>query len=150
MDAWRVSASAGQDFLCERQKGRAAPYQDAGALRFCHGDTGSAAPPGRVPRASLCLRPVSVPGDKAGRIGPIWDLHALRLDFGRPASIMRLRTATPMAASTYWPGNLRACRWSPRMRLYLAIALFHFDPLVAVDLLPPSQVPLSAMVWIRS
>jgi hypothetical protein len=45
-------------------------------------------------------------------------------------------------------GQLQACRWSQRMRLYLAIPLFHFDPLAAVGLLPPSQVPLSAMVWI--
>src|SRR4051812_31728227 len=42
--------------------------------------------------------------------------YAPQTDSGRPESIMRLRTAMPMAVSTYWPGSLRACRWSPGMR----------------------------------
>lgn len=53
IDDWRVLASGGQDFLYEMRKGRAVPYrQAAGALRFCHGDAGSAAPPNQMPTAS--------------------------------------------------------------------------------------------------
>jgi len=44
-----------------------------------------------------------------------------RTESGRPAFSIRLRTATPMAASAFWPEKLRARRQGPRMALYRPI-----------------------------
>ena len=46
-----------------------------------------------------------------------------RTESGRPASSMRLRTATPTAASVCWPEKLRARRQGPMMALYRPIAV---------------------------
>jgi hypothetical protein len=46
-----------------------------------------------------------------------------RTETGRPASSMRLRTATPTVASACWPEKLRARRQGPMMALYRPIAV---------------------------
>src|SRR5665213_197597 len=46
-----------------------------------------------------------------------------RTESGRPASSMRLRIATPTAASACWPEKLRARRRGPMMALYRPIAV---------------------------
>src|ERR1035441_896651 len=46
-----------------------------------------------------------------------------RTEFGRPAWSIRLRTATPTAASALWPEKVRARRQGPMMALYRPIAV---------------------------
>jgi hypothetical protein len=46
-----------------------------------------------------------------------------RTELGRPASSIRLRTATPTAASAFCPEKLRARKRGPMMALYRPIAV---------------------------
>jgi len=46
-----------------------------------------------------------------------------RTEFGRPASSIRLRTATPTATSVFCPEKLRARKQGPMMALYRPIAV---------------------------
>ena len=84
--------------------------------------------PHRFGDAEGCILAVGVVAWIESRVSfpmPQMDCAAMlrrRTESGRPASSIPLRTATPTAASAFWPEKLRARKREPMMALYRPIA----------------------------